>query len=340
MKINIVILLSLFSLCSQSSLSQQHVELGTVEWQRDLDQALVYSRAEKKPIFILFQEVPGCLNCRNYGEQVLSHPLIDEAIETLFIPVAIFNNKKGKDAEALIFFHEPSWNNPVVRIVDEHKRDIIGRVNGNYSKAGIVIAMINAFKELNRTVPQYLEILAEEFGAETKAETAYLSMYCFWKGEKEIGKLDGVVETEAGFMDGKEVVRVMYNPETIPLNNLLTQADAASCAQSVYTTSKNQNEKVAEVIGKNRAKSATQFHSDREPKYYLGHSLYRFIPMTETQAARVNSMIGQKKNPDELLSSRQLKLLDYISKNQDIKFENMINKSIQSAWPQIEKYLE
>jgi hypothetical protein len=48
------------------------------------------------------------------------------------------------------------------------------------------------------------------------------------------------------------------------------------------------------------------FRADREPKYYLLHSNYRAIPMTSLQACRVNSLIGQHKSPDGVLSPRQL----------------------------------
>lgn len=39
--------------------SEQHVELGQVKWQRDLQKAKKQSAKEGKPIFVLFQEVPG-----------------------------------------------------------------------------------------------------------------------------------------------------------------------------------------------------------------------------------------------------------------------------------------
>ena len=106
-----------------------HEELGKVIWERDFEKGLVKSKIENKPVFLLFQEVPGCSTCRNYGNNVLSHPQIVEAIETLFVPVAIFNNKKGKDAAVLKMYNEPSWNNPVVRIVDTEKKNIVNRVS-------------------------------------------------------------------------------------------------------------------------------------------------------------------------------------------------------------------
>ena len=79
----------------------QAQELGKVSWYRDFDQAIALSQKQNKPIFVLFQEVPGCLTCRNYGKGVLSHQVIVDAIEQNFIPLAIYNNKGGKDRTVL-----------------------------------------------------------------------------------------------------------------------------------------------------------------------------------------------------------------------------------------------
>ena len=40
-------------------------------------------------------------------------------------------------------------------------------------------------------------------------------MYCFWSGEKTFGAIPGVIETAPGFQDGREVVRVVYNPAQV-----------------------------------------------------------------------------------------------------------------------------
>lgn len=89
------------------------MELGKIQWGRDLDHALVAAQISGKPVFVLFQEVPGCQTCVSFGEQVLSHPLIVEVIETAFEPVFVYNNKSGKHAEILRRYGEPAWNNPV-----------------------------------------------------------------------------------------------------------------------------------------------------------------------------------------------------------------------------------
>ena len=84
---------------AQTNFSEQSEELGKVHWYRNYDKAVEESKKTNKDILILFQEVPGCATCRNYGQNVLSHPLMVEAIETSFVPLAIFNNKGGQDAE-------------------------------------------------------------------------------------------------------------------------------------------------------------------------------------------------------------------------------------------------
>ena len=175
----------------------QPVELGKVKWLRNMGQAVQRSKAEQKPILILFQEVPGCSTCQRYGSGVLSHPLIVEAIESEFVPLAIFNNRKGEDAEVLRYFNEPAWNNPVVRIVDGRRQDVVARLSGNYSEYGLVNTMLLALNASNRVAPRYLQILAEEMQAEiVGTEKATLSMYCFWTGEKELAQIPGVVSTD------------------------------------------------------------------------------------------------------------------------------------------------
>ncbi len=128
-------------------------ELGKVEWIRDFDVATELAAESKKPILILFQEVPGCMTCQRYGNVVLSHPLIVETIETYFVPLAIHNNKGGKDQSVLKLYHEPSWNNPVVRMVGADKRDILPRLNANYTPSGLVSYMIDGLTKLDQDVP-------------------------------------------------------------------------------------------------------------------------------------------------------------------------------------------
>lgn len=314
--------------------TQAPAELGKVAWVRDFDQGLARAKKEQKPVFLLFQEVPGCSTCQRYGAEVLSHPLIVEAIESLFIPVAIYNNKGGKDAEVLKHYNEPSWNNPVVRIVDSNKSNLAARVSGNYTPLAVLNAMFVGLEKSNLAVPAYLGLLREELQSkELGTKTATLSMYCFWTGEKELGKIPGVISTEAGFMAGREVVQVEYNPRLLSFERLIESGSKVKCADGIFTSDKQEEEKVEKVLGKGKVKAPAAYRADPESKYYLYQSHYRYLPMTELQAARANSLLANGKSPEEVLSPRQIELARQIKANPKKNWKPAIGKDILEAWP-------
>jgi Thioredoxin-like len=304
------------NLPSQGLIGQNPEELGAVHWLRDLDTGLGEAKKSGKPILILFQEVPGCSNCTRYGNSTLSHPLIVEAIETFFVPVCIYNNKGDKDADALKRFGEPAWNNPVVRIVDTDYRDIVPRMPNFNSSLQLISGMRSALETGRAAVPGYLKLLEAEFAArESKLETATFAMHCFWTGEGALGELPGVIETEPGFQDGREVVKVQFDPTVIKRASLET---------------------IAKPKGISACTRNDGFRSDREPKYYLSKTDYRFVPMTSLQACRSNSLVGNSQSPDEWLSPRQLAVLKKVAENPKKAWVNMIGrKDLVKAWKEI-----
>ncbi|MEZ4942908.1 MAG: VPGUxxT family thioredoxin-like (seleno)protein, type 2 [Saprospiraceae bacterium] len=289
------------------------VELGAVHWLRDLDAGTAEAERTGKPLLILFQEVPGCSNCTRYGSGTLSHPLIVEAIESHFVPVCIYNNKGGKDAEALKKFNEPAWNNPVVRIVGKDHSAITPRISDFRSSAVLVSGMLQAMQARGLAAPAYLELLEEELLArEATLETATFSMYCFWSGEKTFGAIPGVIETAPGFQDGREVVRVVYNPAQV------TKAELEKQTQPKGITACSKNE---------------GFRTDREPKYYLAQTPWKYVPMTSLQACRANSLVGNSQSPEPVLSPRQLELHQTIRANPKRKWKNAIGAAdLAEAW--------
>lgn len=280
------------------------VELGDVHWLRSMEEAQMKSKKEGKPILILFQEIPGCQTCRSYGSEVLTHPLLVEAIETNFIPLAIHNNKGGQDAEVLKRFNEPAWNNPVVRIVDSNGADMVSRLSGNYSAAGLSAMMTTVLIKQKGKAPVYLQLLTDELTAEQKGiSKATYSMYCFWTGEALFGKINGVVKTTAGYQGGKEVVTVEYDPALISKAALDKIAQNQKCSVS----------------------AAGSFRPDSTPKYYLTNSKYNVIPMTELQKCRVNSAIAEGQDPTIFISQRQLTFLKTST-------NNLVNVPLIEAW--------
>ena len=119
-------------------------------WGRDFDAALAASKASGKPVFLLFQEVPGCKGCKDFGREVLSDPEIVRAIEDHFVPLMIPNNKPGKDAEILKRFKETAWNFQVVRFLDSEAKDLIPRQDELWTKADLLGRMRAALEKAGR----------------------------------------------------------------------------------------------------------------------------------------------------------------------------------------------
>ena len=81
---------------------------------------------------------------------MLSHPLLVEAIENEFVPVAVHNNKSGRDAEILKRYQVPAWNFPGVRFVDARGKDLIARRDRVWSMPGIAARMRSRTREGQR----------------------------------------------------------------------------------------------------------------------------------------------------------------------------------------------
>jgi len=119
--------LALASCQADPAANNNPVEVGTVSWLRDYPAALATSKKSGKPVFLLFQEVPGCAGCKQFGKDVLSDPVVVKSIEENFVPLLIHNNKGGKDAEILKKYNEPAWNFQIVRFLDSEGKDLIPR---------------------------------------------------------------------------------------------------------------------------------------------------------------------------------------------------------------------
>lgn len=111
-----------------------------------------------------------------FGEGPLRLPLLVEAAETLFEPVAIRNNVDGYEGEVRESFEEPSWNNPVVRFVDAERRDVVPREDGVWKTGPLLGRMAAALEAAERDVPTWFRTVAAET-ASGDVETALFSMW-------------------------------------------------------------------------------------------------------------------------------------------------------------------
>lgn len=286
------ILLPMFAMLplSCTAMPEQPIEVGTVQWQRDLDLALASSKKSGKPVFALFQEVPGCSGCKQFGKEVLSDPLVVDAIENEFTPLLIHNNSGGKDAEILKRYNEPAWNYQVVRFLDSKGKDLIPRRDQVWTTAPLVDRMILALDQAKRPIPRYLSLLQAEHATELKS--AAFSMYCFWTGEMKLGQIEGVVTSEAGFIGAHEVTLLRYDPKTISLTKLIEAATKVDCANGVYLPSgdfksiSNKRLPLATLSGYRAAPASDQ-------KKQLSGTNVSHLNLTPAQATKLNAWLHQ-----------------------------------------------
>jgi hypothetical protein len=198
---------------------------------------------------------------------VLSDATVVKEIEGNFVPLLIHNNKQGKDAEILNKFNEPAWNFQVVRFINADGQDLIPRKDRVWDTPALKSRMAEALKKAGPPKKQAAN-------ATLKTQRVAFAQYCFWTGEMTLGAIDGVVRTEAGFLDGHEVTLVDYDSEKISLSDLTKNAKAAGVADKTYTS----------LNGYRKAPASDQ-------KRQLQGTKYAKLNLTPEQATKVNAFV-------------------------------------------------
>jgi hypothetical protein len=214
------------------------------------------------------------------------------------------------------------------------RKELVLRLSGDYTKAGLVGAMITALESNNNTVPPYLSLLAQELNVKSGGrERAVFAMHCFWIRGGKLANIKGVISTKPGFMVGHEVVELEFNPEIISFEDLVKKGRLNNVASHIFTVNSGQSAVAKDIVGEGSVSPRSSFRADSRPKYYLSGTLYRYVPMTNLQIARVNASLGSLRSPDSFLSPRQLELYKYIENHQELNWPNSLRSSdFNTAW--------
>ncbi len=273
------------------------VELGKVDWLGDFEQAKAQAAKSGKPIMILFDEVPGCGGCKRFGQRMLSHPLVVDAAEEAFVPMAVRNNSKG-DADAALVkqFGMPRWSYPEIRFLDPDKPgpegDLIPRAKNTWRKLVLPGRMVAALRKADRPVPAYLEILATET-EQKSTETACFWMSCYWVGEVKLGAADGIRAVRIGWLNKKEVVEVDFDPEVVSFEDLAKLArDSCGSKVGIFARSKKQLAAASKLNMPARASDEpVKTEKVRQKRMLMvRHPDVWFLPLSEYQAVRLNAL--------------------------------------------------
>lgn len=290
---------------------REHRELGEVAWLRDYDRGLALARERGRPVLLLFQEVPGCSTCVRFGEDVLTHPLMVELIADRFVPVAIFNNRPGADAEVLRRYDEPSWNNPVVRFLGPDGDDLVPRLADRYDARGLHERITAVLEKHSDGVPGYFRLLARDLLVEHGlGKSATYTTPCFWSGETSLAQHPAVITTDAGWVDGEEAVRVHFDPGAVASSEL----NAYAGAEGFIPT------------------GSSRFELDREPQFYLRKSPARYLPLTPAQRTQINLAVPYRRSPAGLLSPQQTAWLAHPGLPQ-ASDDEAYRQDIRKSWP-------
>ena len=267
----------------------EHAELGDVRWHRDFGAALTEARERNLPVFLLFQEIPGCPTCVNFGQHVLAQALMVEMIESHFVPLAIYNNRAGPDAEILRQFNEPAWNNPVVHFLSPDGESLVPKLTNRYDLISLHDKITGTLEQAGISVPKWFTLFRGDLLIESGiAEQLRYEPPCFWPGETSLAQFPGVISTDAGWVGGEEVVEIYFDPaqtSTEELNRL----------------------SLPEVF---RRTDKRPFRLDDQPQFYLAKTQWRSVPMTRAQRTKINLEVAYARDPSPYLSPRQLQALD------------------------------
>jgi hypothetical protein len=297
-----------------------HDELGPIEYQyRTLEDAKIEAKRTNKPILCVEIEVPGDVDA---GTDILSHPLIVEAAESLFVTVRQKARRTTRQSHL-----EPSRSTKV-SVMDDSGVDVM-EVWGEYlSLAGVSSAMVRGLEASSKNIPAYLQLLREEesgcyrqspSGTIQRVDRhAVFGMQDSNIGEVEFGGLDGVLSTRRGHIGHQKVVQIKYDSIRLSYSNLVRYALRRDMASIIYYQS-NDERIAARVEIERMDNNESQIDAfvdktiqpDHDPKHALRQTMLRHVPLTDLQATRANRLVhlGVFNEAMHLLSPRQGRIM-------------------------------
>ena len=266
-------------------------ELGRVAWSRDLDAARAVSHSSRTPLMVLTvpaRGTPGRDAARALGRSALSHPIVVAGASAEFVAAV----RHGAEATVSSVHFEDSGGRELSRCEGSDNAAMTAQV---------LAAMRDALAAAGRPVPEYLRLVAGEYNPSGR-RTAAFAVGCYWTGESELGRLDGVIATRTGSAPatrpggrGEEVIEVEYDPALIDYDGLLGRARAVHCFRGAYAPDE----------------PGPPLDDSNQQQYHLWlHKPYHYLPLTRLQAARVNAALRADESPDRFLSPGQVALKD------------------------------
>jgi hypothetical protein len=329
-------------------------ELGAIQY---LHNKIVNAKDHAKecglPILCVEAEAPGDIDA---GNEVLSHPLVVESAETLFVTVAPIIESKNNCNRYRPSKERKAWYT-TISFLDKDGNELVPCIGGDQLCTAVLVeSMIKSLRLLDLTVPSYLEILREEESGKQMVlpngvvkridRQAMFGVEDHATGEVELGGLDGVLQTEAGCFEGQRVIRVAYDSKSLSYGKLLQFALSQKVGNVIYYQS--QDERVAIQMETSRMyekpeavklDEQARFCPIHDSKSALRKTEMRYVPLTDLQAMRANRLIhmGSFNKATHLLSPRQgVILMKCYNKVSERSATEVVHVPIKKAWKCVE----
>ena len=179
-----------------------------------------------------------------------------------------------------------------MRFLDQNAKDILPRKDQVWTIEAVSKRLAAALKTSKRPVPKYLQSLITSTSAQNQQLAAF-AMHCFWTGEYELGKIDGVTATEAGWLDGREVTLVRYDSSQLTLESLAAQAAQVRCAEKMYTPD---GRSLGRLASGKLDKSYRSAKASDQKRQLSRQPIIRSIPaVNATQLTKLNSLLPRNR---------------------------------------------
>jgi hypothetical protein len=180
--------------------------------------------------------------------------------------------------------------NPLLRILAPDGITLSRAQLANANTGAGLAEMVRLLERAHRPVPQYLQMVCDEYSGRP-TETARFSVGCYWEGERELGKVDGVMASRTGTIGKDEVVELKFDPKVVDAAALAQRATRMTCFRGVPST------------------QATLTEDPEQQHTLANHPEFAGVPMTPLQRTKVNAALWDHQDISRFLSPKQLDLL-------------------------------
>jgi hypothetical protein len=309
---------------------------------------------------ILYMQTKWCSCTSDSHVEAFVHPLLIEAIETLFIPVAIIPNHCTNIDDQKSYHLRISS----IGFMDATHQDLVAPISlQELSFLPILLtAILYVLNKNEQQVPIYLIDLAESCCSDAEhtitppvyERRAWFGFHDTVPTESEFNALNGVTRAQIGnFLQRDEypVVEVTYNYKETCFGSLVQRILTSGTSKQLVVYCQSNDERMAARVEISKVSKLDTYHRqiavvqicesiifepamDNRCFGAIRQTPLRYAPMTEYQTTKGNHFVtnGQFEKATQLLSPRQTDFVLAAMANGCTDFYDVVGYPILDAW--------